>query len=175
MQAAYRRALRIAAATGQGLLVPMGFEFGARRRMDARRATPRISRRTGKRAPRPGRGDRGGERSRRRLARAEPPARCAASPDPGAPVSTLLQFDAADVRASDEGILVLINNDDKPQPLPTIDTLPPAAGAAVRRTAALDDDPEPLLAAGEVRVMSVTRTQAGRGSQPPHRRAWPKP
>ena len=39
LEAAYRRALRIAATTSQGLFVPMGFEFGARRRMDARRAT----------------------------------------------------------------------------------------------------------------------------------------
>jgi len=40
LAAAYRRALRIAATTSQGLFVPMGFEFGARRKMDARRATP---------------------------------------------------------------------------------------------------------------------------------------
>ena len=78
---------------------------------------------------------------------------------PGAPVSMLLQADAADVRASEEGILVLINNDDKPQPLPTTDTLPPAAGAAFGEMRLLDDAPEPLLAAGEVRVMAVARSQ----------------
>jgi hypothetical protein len=37
---AYRQALSVAAATGNGLLVPMGFEFAARRQMDARRSTP---------------------------------------------------------------------------------------------------------------------------------------
>ena len=30
----YRQSLRTAAATAQGLVMPMGFEFGARRRMD---------------------------------------------------------------------------------------------------------------------------------------------
>ena len=37
---AYRQALSVAAAIGQGLLVPMGFEFAARQQMDARRSTP---------------------------------------------------------------------------------------------------------------------------------------
>ena len=39
-RADYVHALRVAAATGDGLLVPMGFEFGARRRLDAQRGTP---------------------------------------------------------------------------------------------------------------------------------------
>lgn len=34
------RALQVAAAIGAGLLVPMGFEFGARRRLDPRSGTP---------------------------------------------------------------------------------------------------------------------------------------
>ncbi|MFX6728750.1 hypothetical protein ABTH13_20590, partial [Acinetobacter baumannii] len=34
------RVLRVAAAIGDGLLVPMGFEFGARRRLDPRCGTP---------------------------------------------------------------------------------------------------------------------------------------
>ncbi|MGE4045797.1 MAG: maltotransferase domain-containing protein [Acetobacteraceae bacterium] len=37
---AYRHALRVAAVTGDGLFVPMGFEFAARRGFDATRAGP---------------------------------------------------------------------------------------------------------------------------------------
>ena len=160
LEAACRRALRIAATTSQGLFVPMGFEFGARRRMDARRASGE---------------DFAKERESARLDLAEDlvavnglvaalhalntAGEMRSLSGPGAPVSMLLQADAADVRASDEGILVLINNDDKPQPLPTTDTLPPAAGAAFGEIRLLDDDPEPLLAAGEVRVMAVARSQ----------------
>jgi starch synthase (maltosyl-transferring) len=160
LAAAYRRALRIAATTSQGLFVPMGFEFGARRKMDARRATPE---------------DFAKERESARLDLAgdivaanglvaalqalNSAGEMRSLSGPGAPVSMLLQADAADVRASHEGVLVLINNDDKPQPLPTTDTLPPAAGAAFGEIRLLDDDPEPLLAAGEVRVMAVARSQ----------------
>ena len=159
IQAASRRALRIAATTSQGLFVPMGFEFGARRKMDPRRATS---------------DDFANEQGARLDLAADIVAanglvaalhalnaagEMRSLSGPGAPVSMLLQADAADVRASDEGVLVLINNDDKPQPLPTTDTLPPAAGAAFGEIRLLDDDPEPLLAAGEVRVMAVARSQ----------------
>src|SRR5262249_27796407 len=37
---AYRHALRRAAATGDGLLVPMGFEYASARAMDSRHSTP---------------------------------------------------------------------------------------------------------------------------------------
>jgi starch synthase (maltosyl-transferring) len=40
VSAAYRLALRIAAATGAGLFLPMGFEFATSRRFDAVRASP---------------------------------------------------------------------------------------------------------------------------------------
>jgi starch synthase (maltosyl-transferring) len=38
--AAYRLALRVAAATGSGLFLPMGFEYATSRRFDSARATP---------------------------------------------------------------------------------------------------------------------------------------
>src|SRR5262249_25528855 len=37
---AYRHRLRLAAATGSGIMVPMGFEFAAARRMDSRHSRP---------------------------------------------------------------------------------------------------------------------------------------
>ena len=115
----------------------MGFEFGARRKMDPRRATSddfAINR----------------EGARLDLAAdivaanglvAALHALNAAGEmrslsGPGAPVSTLLQADAADVRASDEGVLVLINNDDKPQPLPDDRHAAARGGCGLRRDTA---------------------------------------
>src|SRR5262249_37428603 len=40
LRLAYRHRLRLAAATGSGLMVPMGFEFAAAHRMDPRRSRP---------------------------------------------------------------------------------------------------------------------------------------
>jgi len=158
LKARYRRALRIAAATSQGLLVPMGFEFGARGKMDPRRAraddfaqdrenldlTEDIVAANDLAAKLCALGAAGEMRS---------------LSGPGAPISMLLQADAADVRTSDEGTLVFVNNEDRPQPLPALDTLPPSAGAAFGDLRPLDDGLDGPLAAGEVRVMAVTRSQ----------------
>jgi len=159
LRTAYRRLLRIAAATGQGLLVPMGFEFGTRRRMDQRRATP---------------DDFEEDRTNARFDLIEDivaanslakqmSANTAGemrSLSGGAAVSTLLQISTADVRTADRGTLVIINNDAKPQPFPVIDPLPPSAGASFGNPQALENyESDAALAAGEVQVLAVTRTK----------------
>ena len=160
LRAMYVRSLRIAAATGQGLLVPMGFEFGTRRRMDQQRATA---------------DDFEKERMNARFDLAEEiaaanklAARSSSEPagtmrslaGPGAAITTLLQVNTADVRTAERGLLVIINNDSRPQPLPIIDPLLPPAGASFGSPTFLEGGAtDTLLAAAEVRVAEVSRTK----------------
>jgi hypothetical protein len=109
LRATYVRSLRIAAATGQGLLVPMGFEFGTRRRMDQRRATADDFEHDRQNA----RFDLADEiRAANKLAArlsAETAGEMRSLSGPGAAVTTLLQVNTADVRTADRGIVVAIN------------------------------------------------------------------
>ena len=153
----YLRSLRTAAATAQGLLVPMGFEFGARRRMDQRRGS--IEEFTRDRIDGLDLADEilaanqlsgelscfGGEM--RKLSEA------------GAAVSAILRTDTADVRTATKGVVVLINTAAKQLGTPPVD--PPAfAGGAFAAPQPLEagsiDAP---LESGEVRLLSVTRTR----------------
>jgi starch synthase (maltosyl-transferring) len=157
----YRRSLRVAAATGQGLFVPMGFEFGARRRMDPRRATA---------------DDFAHDRSSARFDLTEDVIAANKLADrmrgvgaagemrslsgPGSAVSVLLQVDTADARTADRGVVVVINTDQKPRPFVMTEALPPAAGAPFGSPQSLEDeDHDTSLAAGEVRLFSVTRSK----------------
>lgn len=160
LRATYLRSLRMAAATGQGLLVPMGFEFGTRRRMDQRRATADDFEQDRTNAPFDLTED---ILATNRLARqlsANTAGEMRSLSAPGAAVSTLLQVNTADARTADRGILVAINNDTKPQPLPVTGPLPPSAGASFGIPKLLEGgQSDTPLAAGEVRVMSVSRTK----------------
>ena len=163
--AAYRHALRVAAATAVGLFLPMGFEYATRRTFDAARATP----------------------DDLRLAQAEAPCdltedvakandlvdRVAALRVDGAmrqltastaPSTALLRYDAPDPRDSGRAALVLINPDlaaAAPLPLRLV-PLPPQAGAAFGPEETLDapDDAAGSLAPGEVRVVAYARLPA---------------
>ena len=158
LAARYRSALRISAATGQGLFVPMGFEFGARRRMDPKRgsaeefATDRAldladeiaaaNMLTGRL------GEIGAQGEMRNLS------------GPTHAISSLLQVDAADVRASTKGIIVAINTGNKPEPVPALSKLLPEAGAAFAGFKPVEDaETEILLDAGDVRIFSAVRTR----------------
>ncbi len=135
---AYRLALRTAAATAQGLLVPIGFEFASRRKMDARAALPEDFER-----------DRGNSRidltediqAANRLAQtlaamnATGDMRTLSSPADR--ITALLQADAADLRDAGRGKLILINTGDELEAAPPLEPLSPAAGAAF-------GDPEPI-------------------------------
>ena len=111
-------ALRVAAATGDGLFVPMGFEFGARRRMDPQRGTPEDFERDRNEAP----FDLGEDiAAANRLAVHVADAGCGGEmrklTGAGEPVSMLLRADAPDVRSADRGLVVLINTGRAAEPL----------------------------------------------------------
>jgi starch synthase (maltosyl-transferring) len=156
---AYRQELRICAATGHGIMMPMGFEHAARQPMDARRSIPEdfVA-------------DRSADLTAEvcaanalidRLAGLELRGETRTVTDPDDPITTLLRFDAADPRQGRYGIVVLINPDlTQMQESPiALDPMPPAAGAAL-------GDPQPFdpsdgqggpLAPGEVRLIQVRR------------------
>ncbi|MEA2741445.1 MAG: hypothetical protein QOH05_4752, partial [Acetobacteraceae bacterium] len=136
---AYRLALGIAAATGSGLFVPMGFEFVTSRRFDAARASPADL----EAARRDMQTDLSGDIAEAiRLAAELPPAEdLRAITSPAAPVTALLRADT----------LVLINPDIiRPMALPfPLAPLPSTAGVAL---SAVGDIATPLQP-GEVRIL----------------------
>ena len=74
-----------------------------------------------------------------------------------APVTALLRCDAPDVRDTTRAIIVLINTSGQPQPAPPAATLLQSAGTALQLREA---DMATPLNAGEVRVLSATRTRS---------------
>jgi starch synthase (maltosyl-transferring) len=145
-----RHFLRRAAATADGIMIPMGLEFGLNGNVNIRlgdcksvcatqvreaiELTDKLSARC-----------LGGEM--RMLA------------SPGQPVSALLRCDAADVRYATSLAVVLINTDlHNQQPLSILlDPLPPTAGttAVVDQASPADRDCRAPLAAGEIRLVSI--------------------
>ena len=156
-QAISRRVLRIAAATGQGLLVPMGFEFGARRKMDPRNARPADFEQD--RAPFDLSEDIAAANAlTERISARGPAGEMRKLSSPGDAMSMLLQVDGPDARHAGTGLLVAINTEDTPQPLFVPDALPPSAGGAFGDAQPLEPgDQSKALDAGEVRIMTVTR------------------
>ena len=91
-----------------------------------------------------------------------------------AAVTVLARLDAADGRAAESGIIVLINNDlSRPQPVPIgLDPLDPAAGALLGNPRTVAGEPLPdRLAPGEVRAALVSRIGAVRDGKRQDRRA----
>ncbi len=171
---ACRQALRVAAATGNGLLVPMGFEFAARQQMDARRSPPGnfdsaldsgvdLSEDIGAASSLVDRIAALGIAGETRTLTA-----------PGGPATTPIRFDAPDARAANAGVVVLINPDlTQPQaPEVEFDPVTPAAGGAFGDPRSLDgsDEPDAPLAPAEVRLVHVKRSWpvTQRGQRPRH-------
>jgi starch synthase (maltosyl-transferring) len=135
----YRLALRIAASTGAGLFLPMGFEFATARRFDPVRASPADMEAA--------RRERAADLSEdiaaaiRQAAELPPVGRLRPITSPAAPVTALLRSDA-----------VIVINPDIIRPAPlgfALQPLPPAAGVALYA----DGDVETPLAPGEVRIL----------------------
>jgi starch synthase (maltosyl-transferring) len=158
---ACRAALRIAAATASGLLVPMGFEFGARHRMDARDSDPEAFARIEAEAPFDlGDEIRAANELTRRIAARGTQGEMRSLFGAGAAVTALLQVDASDARNAEHGTLTLINTETRPQQRPAFATLPPAAGAPFADPHPIEHDaPDGPLAAREVRLLAITRTR----------------
>jgi starch synthase (maltosyl-transferring) len=145
-----RRALRLAATTACGLMMPAGFET------DLEAEVKETTQEAGRLA------SFGATGEMRRLTGAS------------AAVTVLARLDAADGRAAESGIIVLINNDlSRPQPVPIgLDPLDPAAGALLGNPRTVAGEPLPeRLAPGEVRVALVSRIGAVRDGKRQDRRA----
>lgn len=75
----------------------------------------------------------------------------------GAPVTALLRADAADVRSAREALLILINTAAEPQPVPPPPELLPAMGADFAPFTPLSGEARAPLAPGEVRLLRAPR------------------
>jgi starch synthase (maltosyl-transferring) len=144
--AAYRLALRIAAATGAGLFLPMGFEFATSRRFDSVRAGPADMAAAQQEAPADLTGDIAS--AIRLTTRLAPIDTLRAITSPAAPVTALLRSNS----------LVLINPDIVRSAAIgfCLSPLPWAAGAPL----SAEGDSETPLRPGEVRVLQCHQTEA---------------
>ena len=167
----YRHMLHRAAAIGDGLIVPMGFEYAAADDWDVRQT--HLSE-----APfsEPNSNIDLSSEIREANALSEELSTLKINgemrklTDPGEPVSALIRSDRANVREASAPIVVLINTDRKRErPLPiTLEPLPPAAGASLvaRETITAERDGHSALAAGEVRILQAQRSAPIETAQP---------
>jgi starch synthase (maltosyl-transferring) len=157
-KAQYRHLLRRAAATGDGLMIPMGLEFASTVDMDhgggtADESIPVENCKAAFTAE-----------IQDALSLADKLATLSGGEmrvlaNPEQPVTAFLRSDAADVRYASYFAVVVINSDlQHAHPLPiSLDPLPPAAGiaAVAREMIAADRDCRAPLAAGEIRLVGV--------------------
>jgi starch synthase (maltosyl-transferring) len=157
----YRRALRLAAATGSGILVPMGFEFATRRAFDPMGGAPRDFESIRQEATCDLSDEiRYANTLADRVADLHVDGEVRSLTGPGSRVTALLRSDAANVRAAQRAMVVVVNPDlARTVPGIRLQPPPPEAGAAFGRLRAMDGfaDPEAPLAPGEVRVFRFDR------------------
>jgi starch synthase (maltosyl-transferring) len=161
--ASCRFALRLAAATGDGLFVPMGFEYAARNGYDAAIAAPEDFKRS-----RAGGSDLSDDIAAAnalvdRIAGRRVTMGLRQLSSSHDPVTELVRYDAIDARTSSDAVLVLANPDltNAARIERRISPLPPQAGAALIVTEPLDGAamPRASLDTGEVRVLACTSTE----------------
>ena len=161
LKAAYQQALRIAAATGDGLMIPMGFEHGLRQPMDARRSTPENFEAL------PGAKLDLAEDIQAANISVEQVRGLAISgetrqfADQHSPVTELIRLDAPDARQAQRAAVVLINPSlSRSQQVEiALDPISPVAGGAFGSATNIDRTQEPagVLEPGEVRMVEVKR------------------
>jgi starch synthase (maltosyl-transferring) len=163
-RATYRYFLKRAAATGSGLLVPMGVEFAADRDMSRHGGSPDDL--GAMQAPCSGTLAADIKQANAlagNLARLALFGEMRTLTDPQQPTTALLRCDARDIRQAQNAVLVIINPDlQRSAPVQlSLAPLPPAAGAALRADAILDaeSDTAERLAGGEVRVLHACAMQ----------------
>ena len=157
---ACRQALRVAAALGSGLFVPMGFEYATAVAFDRAEAGP---------ADFSGARERGAADLSQAVVEATQLVDKVAGlgvdgafrtlTTPGEPGFAFLRADAPDVRDATTVAVVLVDpRNEATRPFP-LDELPPQAGAAFGTPAALDERTDPLaaLAPREARVLAYRR------------------
>jgi starch synthase (maltosyl-transferring) len=155
---AYRLALQVAAATGAGLFLPMGFEYATSRRFDPVRGSPADMQAAHREAP----ADLSEDIAAAIQANAQlPPLEgLRAITSPAAPVTALLRSDS----------LVMINPDTvRSAPISfSLAPLPASAGRSMAATGNLDT----LLDPGEVRILRCHGTPEILGGAMPLARPW---
>jgi starch synthase (maltosyl-transferring) len=157
----YRRALRLAAATASGILVPMGFEFATRRPFDPTGGAPRDFDSIRQAATCDLSAEiRDANALVDRVAALHVDGEVRPLTGPGDRATAILRADAADVRVSKRALVIAVNPD-LLQQVPEIGLwpLPSMAGAAFGCPKGLDanDATDAPLAPGEVRVFQVER------------------
>lgn len=157
----YRHALQRAAATGSGLLVPMGFEFAAARPMDSVHSSPAdFEEASATRAVDLTADIQAANALVDGIAALGVDGEMRTLTSPSNPVTAILRANANDVREANEAILILLNPDLVRERVPgiTVAPLPPAAGAAFAAASRFDGgDPLAALAPGEVRLVRLHR------------------
>lgn len=170
---AYRQALAIAAATGDALMIPMGFEYAAQHPLETKSAP--IDEAAWTSADLDFSAD--VSSALRRIAKIRSLASNGETRSlkiPNGAVTALLRAGTTHAETSAQAILALINSDlTRAQPLDVVlDPLPPTAGAAFGHAVSLDPaedphikdrhakDPQAPLAPGEVRVLRLERLAA---------------
>jgi len=124
-RAACEHALDLAAATGAGLLMPMGFEYGARERLDPAGGDPEAFRALAADPPFDLSAEvRVANAVTAELARLSGEMRLLTPA--GSKVTALLRTDAPDARAAEVGLLALVNGEDHPAEVLAPEILPRA-------------------------------------------------
>ena len=157
----YRLALRLAAATGSGLFVPMGFEYAARRPFDAALGGPEDFRRARDEAPADLTADVAAANALvDHIAEYRVDGEMRQLTDAQDAVTALLRSDAPDSRNASRAVMVLANPDiGRVVPVGlSVSPLPPQAGAALALEEARDDADAPMDP-GEVRVLAYAPTR----------------
>jgi len=158
---AYRSAMQLAASVGNGIFVPMGFEYAARRPFDTALAAPGDLRRARDEAP----GDILHEiavanAAIERLAGYQVDGEVRQLTTSGDGITALLRSNAPDMRLASRAVLVLLNPDlarSAPVDL-ALSPLPPQSGAAFVLQGPSDGD-DAAMAPGEVRALAYTLTE----------------
>jgi starch synthase (maltosyl-transferring) len=157
----YRLALRLAAATGSGLFVPMGFEYAARRPFDAALGAPEDFRRARDSAPADLTADVAAANALvDQIAEYRVDGEMRQLTDAQDAVTALLRSNAPDSRNASRAVMVLANPDiGRVAPLGmSVSPLPPQAGAALALDEAHEDADAPMDP-GEVRVLAYVPTR----------------
>jgi starch synthase (maltosyl-transferring) len=162
VEAAYRRALRVAASSLSGMLIPMGFEHAADAPMDAKRSTA---------------ADLKGMAPRGAIVEAVRAANLLADrlsvlgsrgelrhlSEPGGSTTALLRLDAPDARTAQRGLAILINPDStQSQKISvSLDPVAAAAGVSLGRPSHVDGQADAFSALdpAEVRLIDLARTE----------------
>jgi starch synthase (maltosyl-transferring) len=165
LPALYRHQLRCAAAVGDGILIPMGFEFGANEDMPRAMARRAAGQNGGSLLHNGSNLDLSAEvREANALCSELAPANgeLRLLNSPGDSVTALLRSDAADARYAGDPIVIMINPDLAQGHRASISLrpLPPTAGASLSIVAAAEREACEALDAGEVRILRAQRNDA---------------